>query len=164
MKKIILALTLLVASITFVNAQISDKALGIRTGGGNYGFGGEISYQHGLSDVNRIELDLGWGSVGGGWGYRAGYTAITGIYHWVFNLDGGLNWYIGPGAQLLLFSSNWGGGGMAAGLGGQLGIEYNFNGDGLPLQVGLDTRPMFLFNSWGNGFGWGGALSVRYTF
>ena len=39
--------------------EISKNALGLRLGD-NDGFGGEISYQRGLSDNNRLELDLGW--------------------------------------------------------------------------------------------------------
>ena len=43
-----------------MNAQdISKNAIGLRLGD-NDGFGGEISYQRGLSENNRLELDLGW--------------------------------------------------------------------------------------------------------
>lgn len=165
MKKIILSLTIALVQVVGANAQVNPNAIGVRSGGGNYGFGGEISYQKGLGNANRLELDLGWGSYNAGFGYRAGYTAVTGIYHWVFVLDDGLNWYVGPGGQLLLFSNNYiGSSSIAAGFGGQIGIEYDFNKHDFPLLLSLDTRPMFLFSNGGSGVGWGGALSVRYTF
>ena len=52
------------------------------------GFGGEISYQRGLSKNNRLELDLGWRD---GKDYNA--FKLTGIYQWVWNIEGGFNWY-----------------------------------------------------------------------
>lgn len=41
-------------------AQVNTHAVGIRGGAGSYGGGAEISYQHGLGDAHRLELDLGW--------------------------------------------------------------------------------------------------------
>ena len=62
MKKVILALiTLFTVSLSSV-AQVEPHAIGGRFGGGNYGGGFEISYQHGLGDANRLELDLGMNS------------------------------------------------------------------------------------------------------
>lgn len=59
MKKILFMFALL-GGAYFAQAQdISKHALGLRLGD-NDGFGGEISYQRGLSKNNRLEFDLGW--------------------------------------------------------------------------------------------------------
>ena len=153
-KKVLLIVGLVFLSIAG-NAQVEPHAIGLRLGGGNYGSGFEISYQHGLGDANRLEFDLGLNSNNG-----ASYMSLAGIYQWVWNIDGGFNWYAGPGAQLLLVSNN-----AAIGVGGQIGVEYNFNPDvDVPIQIGLDTRPMLNFSSGNSDFGWGIALSIRYTF
>lgn len=163
MKKILLGLGLFFGLTLSVKAQVEPHAIGLRFGGGNYGSGAEISYQHGIGSTNRLEADLGWSSYNAGFGYKASFTVISASYHWVFNIKDGLNWYVGPGGQLLLLSSYWGGG-IAAGFGGQIGMEYNFNTMGLPLQVGLDVRPMYYLISGYGGSGWTGGLSARYTF
>ena len=53
---------------------------------------------------------------------------------------------------------------MTIGVGGQGGVEYDFNDLGVPLLVSVDTRPMIGFLGGTKGFGYGGALSARYTF
>lgn len=157
----------LIAGFSFSStSQVNPHAIGLRGGLGNLGYGGEVSYQHGFGDANRLELDLGWRGNNGSNGYR--HTYISGIYHWVWNIEGGLNWFAGVGGQLgfhnYKYSSNEDG--ITLAVGGQIGIEYDFNEHGVPIQLGLDTRPMWRFigNNNGNGFGYGGALSVRYTF
>ena len=147
------------------NARVNPHAIGLRGGLGNFGRGGEISYQHGFGSANRLEVDLGWrGNNGNGNGYS--HVALSAIYHWVWNLEGGLNWFVGPGAQLGLYSHKYDSSkdGLTLGLGGQIGIEYDFNDLGAPIQLGLDARPMWGFIGGTSGFGYGGALSVRYTF
>lgn len=60
MKKLILSAFMLLGLAFSAQAQdISKNALGLRLGD-NDGFGGEISYQRGLSKNNRFEVDLGW--------------------------------------------------------------------------------------------------------
>lgn len=145
----------------FSNAQVNPHAIGLRFGGDGTTNGAELSYQHGFGDMNRLELDLGVRSR-----KHFNQTQISGIYHWVWNLTGGLNWYVGPGATLGFY--NWDDGrttssGVALGIGGQLGLEYDFNKNGAPLLLSLDTRPMFDFAGYNNGFGWGAALGLRYT-
>lgn len=157
---------------TALEAQVNKHAIGIRGGsGGFYGYGPEISYQLGTSDMNRLELDLGWYSRknwnnGNGWGSGYAYSvlALTGVYHWDWNITAGLNWYVGPGAQLIFYDErNYNDNdGMYLGIGGQIGLEYDFSEHGVPLLLGLDYRPMFLFNWW-NGLGHGSALSLRYV-
>lgn len=149
----------LIFNLSFIGmSQVNPHALGLRFGGSNFGLGGELSYQHGFGDANRLELDLGFR---GNSYYRS--TIITGIYHWVWNITDGLNWYIGPGAQLGLYHGS-GSSAIWLALGGQIGLEYDLNQHDIPLLIGLDTRPMFLLNSGYGGFGYGGAFSIRYTF
>ena len=57
MKKIIISLIALVALSTAAHAQYNN-ALGIRFGAGT-AFGAELSYQGYVSNINRVELDLG---------------------------------------------------------------------------------------------------------
>ncbi len=151
--------------LTFVsNAQFEPHAIGVRGGGGTFGSGGEISYQHGFGSSNRLELDLGWRGNNGKNAYQA--WGISGIYHWGWNITDGLNWYVGPGAQLGLYNHRYNNDydGFTINVGGQIGIEYNFNEHGVPLLLSIDTRPMIGIFGGPDYFGFGGALGLRYTF
>ena len=162
MKKILVTSLVIIGTAFAAQSQVNAHAIGLRGGSGNHGAGGEITYQHGMGDANRLELDLGWrGNNGNG----SSHMALSGIYHWVMNIDGGFNWFIGPGAQIGTYSDKDGGNdGLTLGLGGQIGIEYDFNELGAPILLGLDTRPMFGFIGGNNGFGYGGAFSIKFTF
>lgn len=170
MKKL-LFVSLVALNITTIHAamaaaSVKPNAIGLRGGGGDIGGGVEISYQKAMGSANRLELDLGWSG-----GDNHSWIALSGIYQWVFNLTGGLNWYVGPGAQAGFYSFENSGNnsndddesGLTLGVGGQIGLEYDFNVHSVPLNLGLDVRPMFGFINHG-GFGFGGALSLRYTF
>lgn len=152
------------ATVSF--GQVEPHAIGFRAGSGTFGSGAEISYQHGFGSSNRLELDLGWRN--GYHKHKHNYYAwgLTGIYHWVWNLDGGLNWFAGPGAQIGAYNNRDHDydDGLTLNVGGQIGIEYNFNELGAPLQLGLDVRPMWGFVGYYHRLGMGGALSFRYTF
>lgn len=158
MKKLVFAV-LAIAVCSAAHAQVDKNAIGLRIGGGNLA-GAEFSYQLGFNNVNRLELDLGFG---GNNHYNA--IGLCGIYHWVWNIGTeGFNWYVGPGAGLSLFSGkndipNYTG----VSIGGQIGLGFNFR---IPLQLTIDTRPMWDLTA-GDGadtFGWGLALGVRYRF
>jgi hypothetical protein len=154
MKKILFSGIVIVLMSFTAKSQVEPHAIGLRFGGGNFGSGFELNYLHGMGDANRIEVGLGLNSLNG-----ASYTRIVGIYQWVWSLEEGFSWYAGPGAQLLMVKNA-----SAILVGGEIGVEYNFNTNlDTPLQVGLDTRPMFNLGD-GDGFGWELALSVRYTF
>lgn len=154
MKKIILGLTF-ISTVLLSNAQVEPQAIGVRFGGGNYGSGFEANYQHALGDVNRLELGVALNSNNG-----VSYFSAAGVYQWVWELGEGFNWYAGPGAQFLAVKNA-----SAIGVGGQIGVEYNFNVNlDTPLLISIDTRPMMNFASGNNDFGWAAALSVRYTF
>lgn len=136
-------------------AQVLPNALGARLYGGNTYSGAELSYQKGLNDRNRLELDASFG-------FKEDYTrlALIGIYHWDWKIVGGFNWYIGPGASLSYDNFNEDTY-VNVSLGGQIGIEYKFRD--LPLLVSLDSRPMWDFLGDDNGLGVGAALGIRFT-
>lgn len=159
MKKIFLSAVMFIG-LTTMNAQnISENALGLRLGS-NDGFGAEVSYQRGLSDDNRLELDLGWRNSN-----KVNAFKLTGIYQWVWNIDGGFNWYAGVGGGL----GSWSIDNAAKDSGTfvfaacDIGIEYNF--DEAPIQLSLDFRPEFGGNGYyENSYGSDIALGIRYKF
>jgi len=164
MKKIFLSAIMLAGLAFSAQAQeIPKNALGLRLGD-NDGFGGEISYQRGLGDNNRLELDLGWRD-------SKYYDAVkvTGLYQWVWNIEDGFNWYAGVGGGLGSYDidSKYDGPGVDDGgtfvfVAGDIGIEYQFD---FPLQLSLDFRPELYFNddyNDGKNFGPDIALGIRY--
>ncbi|KGO85116.1 hypothetical protein Q765_17855 [Flavobacterium rivuli WB 3.3-2 = DSM 21788] len=166
MKKLLLSAFMLLGLA--LTAQAQDRnALGLRLGD-NDGFGGEVSYQRSFSGNNRLELDLGWRNSNN---YDA--VKLAALYQWVWNIEGGFNWYAGVGGGLGTWSTDYNGPGprpdrfddsgtfiFAA---GDLGIEYNFD---IPLQLSLDFRPELYFNDdyRGDNFGPDIALGIRYKF
>lgn len=161
-KNILLAVMLFGLAISAQAQNISKNAIGLRLGS-NDGFGTEISYQARLSAKNRLELDLGWRSD-----HNEDNIKIAGLYQWVWNLDGGLNWYagVGGGAGSWSYDDNNGidDNGAFAFVAGDVGIEYNFD---FPLQLSLDVRPEFYLNSGSyidDNYGTDVALGVRYRF
>jgi hypothetical protein len=147
-------------SLTTFAQEVSKHALGIRFGDNN-GFGGEISYQQKLSDINRFELDLGYRN-------QTDYDAykLTGIYQWVWNIDNGFNWYAGFGAGIgswndsILNSTR--NDGLFINAVGDVGIEYNFD---IPLLISLDFRPEIgVIGDYGKNTDLDFALSLRYQF
>jgi hypothetical protein len=161
-KKVLILIALLAGFAFNASSQINPHAIGLRGGAGNNGNGGEITYQHDLGGDHRLELDLGW-SVNRN---LYSHMAFTGIYHWWWNLEGGFNWYVGPGAQVGLFQNKLGSSndGITLGIGGQIGVEYDFNTLDVPLLLSLDSRPMIGLAGGTSGFGFGVALGLRYTF
>ncbi|UMB54477.1 porin family protein [Lutibacter sp. A64] len=162
MKRIILVVSILFGGVFYASAQqISDNALGLRLGD-NDGFGGEISYQHKLSPENRLEIDMGYRD-------HSNYNAfkLTGLYQWVWNIDGGFNWYAGFGAGIGSWSYdsdfvNVKDDGMFLNADGNVGIEYNFD---VPFLISLDFRPEIgIIGDYGKDTDLDLALSVRYQF
>ena len=132
MKKIFILSMFIIGGFTNLNAQnFSKNAIGFRLGD-NDGFGGEVSYQRGISTKNRIGVDLGWRNS-----KQVDAIKLSGLYQWVWNIDNGLNWYAGAGGGLGNWSSN-GTNDAFLFVAGNIGIEYNFD---FPLQLSLDVRP-----------------------
>ena len=165
MRKLVLIAAFITGAVFFseANAQeISENALGLRIGGGG-GYGAEVSYQRATSGNNRLEFDLGWRN-------DSYYDAIklVGLYQWVWNIEGGFNWYVGAGAGLGNYDDNRKddfdrNDGVFALIAGDIGIEYNFD---FPLLLSLDFRPEIGFSDYRehNEFTPDVALGIRYQF
>jgi hypothetical protein len=161
-KHLFIIVTLLfLCTYTIQSQEISKHTVGLRLSEGD-SFWAEASYQNALSKKTRIELGLGLQG-------RRSYNALKliGIYQWVFNIDGGLNWYVGPGigGGLVDYNSTIVRDDGLTTFGfvtGDIGIEYNFD---FPLLISLDFRPEIYFDNYTNDdiiFNFG--LSARYKF
>ena len=159
MKKLFLLSVAVLAFAFSSNAQdIAENAIGLRLGGSN-AYGGEISYQHALSDNNRLEVDLGWRNDND---YSA--LKLTGLYQWVFPLEDAFNWYVGAGAGISSFTGKKELDGNDAAnffVAGNIGIEYSFY---IPLQLSLDFRPEIGNNDFTDNTIFDIALGIRYQF
>ncbi|APG59534.1 hypothetical protein [Christiangramia salexigens] len=163
MKKLVLAAVLAIGSAFYTNMnaqQISENALGLRVGD-NDGLGTEVSYQRAIGGGNnRLEFDLGWRDANN---YEA--IKLVGLYQWLWNIEGGFNWYVGAGAGLGNYDDKIGHDtdGLFALIAGDIGIEYNFD---FPLLLSLDFRPEITFSDYKNSkdFGPDIALGIRYQF
>jgi len=159
MKRVILSLMFLSTLATF-SQEISKNALGLRLGS-NDGFGGELSYQRALGSNNRLEVDLGFRNSN-----DTDAIKLVGLYQWVWNIDGGFNWYAGAGAGLASWSHDHhdskSSGTYFLGA-GNIGIEYGF--DEVPILLSLDYRPEFYFgDGFDDSFGSDIAFGIRYKF
>ncbi len=158
MRKLILTTIAIFTGLIFVNAQeIADNAIGLRIGDDD-GFGTEITYQRALGDNNRLEANLGWRSGDGFDGFK-----LTGLYQWVWELDGNFNWYAGAGGGVgsYSFDNDALDNDTFFFLAGDIGIEYNFR---IPLLLSLDFRPELGFGDFRDDLGFDIALGVRYQF
>lgn len=148
MKRILLSLTIILASMASLHAQ--PKSMGIRIGATAF----EASYLHEFTSTQFLE-----GNFGVDFGYNAkGQPGIraTGIYNFVWarpawTASGTWSLYAGPGATIGFvndivpyeiggnitgFTDN----GFMLGATVQVGIEYSFD---FPLSLALDIRPCF---------------------
>ena len=156
--------------ITIATTSLAQRAIGLRFGTQlASSIGAELSYQQPLNN-NRLEIDFG---AAGGFSigsddYNSFSLSLTAAYQWKFNIVNGFNWYVGPAASGGLYFVHYDKTfeGPTLGLGGQLGIEYDFSSKGVPLQVSLDTRPLFnlLSPQEARGYNVSACLSLRYTF
>lgn len=159
MKKIILSSIMLIGlAFTGQAQEISKNAIGLRLGD-NSGLGTEISYQKALSGNNRLELDLGWRNNEDKEAFK-----LTGIYQWVWNIDGAFNWYAGAGAGLGSYNNNIkNSSGTFAYVAGDIGIEYGF--EQVPILISLDLRPEIGGHGYyDNNYASDIALGIRYQF
>ena len=159
MKKFFFTAVALIGFTTISMAQdISPNAIGLRLGD-NDGFGAEISYQRALSSDTRLEFDLGWRDGKGYDGFK-----LTGLHQWVWNLDGGFNWYAGAGGGLGSYDFDVPGNDSSETFifaAGDIGIEYDFD---IPLLLSLDFRPEIGFGDFNDDLDFDIALGIRYQF
>lgn len=161
MKKLFL-LSIVLLGFTFASSaqDISENAIGLRLGDSD-GMGAEVSYQRALGENNRLELDLGWRNGNDYDGFK-----LTGLYQWVFSLDGNFNWYVGAGGGLgsYDFDNLNNDSDTFIYAAGDIGIEYGFE---IPLLLALDFRPELGFGNDtlnNNDLDFDIALSIRYQF
>ena len=160
MKKLFIALTLCLGFNFTTQAQkISENALGLRLGD-NDGFGAEVSYQRALGSSNRLEADLGWRNS-----KNVDAVKVTGLYQWIWNIDGNFNWYAGLGGGVGSWRYSRSGfedSGSFVFAAGDIGLEYDFD---IPLLLSLDFRPEFGGSGYyENNYGSDIAISIRYKF
>ena len=158
MRKLFLSTVAIFTGLLFMNAQdVSENAIGLRLGDSD-GYCAEISYQRALGEANRLEVDLGWRSARDYDGFK-----LTGIYQWVWELDGDFNWYAGAGGGL----GSYGFDNSALDdetfvfVAGNVGIEYIFD---IPLLLSLDFRPELGFGDFNDDLDFDIALGIRYRF
>lgn|SRR5574344_265389 len=152
MKKALVVLAMIVA---FGASAMAQNALGLRFGGGQ-GYNAELSYQKDMGSANRLEFDLGWTNYANNWSY----VDLSGIYQWKGTLVGILGWYAGVGANVGLYSWN-NSSDLGLAIGGQLGLELVI--PGTPIQLTLDTRPMYnvISPAYTDHLNWGVCLGAR---
>ncbi|MFD2185320.1 outer membrane beta-barrel protein [Aquimarina celericrescens] len=160
---VIMIFSMAFSGVLQAQESLSKNAIGLRLGDeDDTGLGLEATYQRLVSSDNRVEIDFGWRNEDAG-GLDFDLYKLTGLYHWMFGINKGLYWYVGPGASLryLTFDSDAVDSEFDVFIAGNVGIEYNF---AIPLQLSFDIRPEFgitddtddLEIDWG--------LSVRYKF
>ena len=127
MRRLSFILIAIIATTFVANSQ--PRALGLRAG-----MDCQLSYEHGMSSNDFIEVDLGVEFV---YGYAVGLNAAAGYNFMVaqpkWTQKGEWGFYAGPAVKMGYL---WVGGYLA--VGAQVGLEYNSN---FPLQVSLDIRP-----------------------
>jgi len=162
------------ALVACFTATASADAIGIRFSGGELSTGAELNYQRngGLFGSNRLEFGLSWDG-------SDHHSVIAGacVTQWHWNIAGGFNWYVGPGIAAGVYSIkpvkvaghtvSDGKTELYVGIGGQIGIEFDFNALGAPLNLSVDTRPMVDVVRL-DGFGLNSllylSLALRFTF
>jgi hypothetical protein len=145
MKKIIITACMLVGILLNSQAQrISKNAIGLRLSEFD-GLGIAASYQHGLQNNHRIELDLGvWNHNyhRDGVYYDSQTVKVVGLFQWVLPIQNRFNWYVGVGGGAGTFNNkednDYPDNGAFGLVAGDIGVEYSFK---FPLQLFIDVRP-----------------------
>ena len=140
-------------------AYAQPRAIGVRLGGD-----ADFSYQHSLGEKNMLDVTAGFGWMG----YYGANVSV--MYDWVFDIQGGWKWYVGPGGGV---GFGWGPVykdndlfPLRVNVGAQIGVEYQFK---IPLNLSLDWRPMVNCLGFGHPglnhiVSWGPGLGIRYRF
>ena len=161
MKKCLITAVFAIGFLFVSQAQeISKNAIGIRVGDSD-GFGTELNYQRYIGENNRLEFGLGWRSSN-----HVDAFKLTGLHQWVWNIDGGFNWYagVGGGVGSIGFDNDRYPGvdtEVFVFVAGDVGIEYNFD---IPLMLSLDFRPEFGFGDYRDDLDLDIGLGIRYQF
>jgi hypothetical protein len=171
MKTLIIITGILIGLPNLSQAQVHTHSFGIRLNSYGLFYRPSLSYQWGLTNRDRINFNFNAKFVGSDLiKNKALRTSI--YYEHVMHIKGGLNWFIGAGAEHSLNSNN---GTLGAsifyqrlGIGPTIGLEYDFNQHKVPLLLSVDYRPSFGYfsGSYGTGFDFQQkiGLSLHYTF
>jgi hypothetical protein len=155
MKKITLITSFFLLFAIVSNAQEINTGSSYKTAIGVKVFdGGGVSLKTFVKNNTALEGLLYFWNKG---------TRVTGLYEIHGDIAGaeGLKWYVGPGAHLAFYNSNYCCGAVI-GVDGVLGLDYKIKG--IPLNISFDWNPNVDFGST-NGFNAGaGGLGIRYTF
>ncbi len=145
MKKLVLAVVVVMASFTFTNAQ----EIGLRFGAINSNGSVAVDGVFGLSKFSRVHADVAFGNNG---------ISVDALWDFLYRPLSGeaFNWYVGAGPYAFL------GNPFALGIAGELGIEYRFNE--VPIVLGFDWRPQLEIVSNTNFYAGGFGLNVRWNF
>ena len=145
MKKFIYILILTVSFSFLSQAQeIATNAIGVRIGSYN-SFVGELSYQRGLSDSDRLEFNLGLKKSN----KDVDSYKFTTLYQLVWYIDDRFYWYAGAGAGFGVWENdvnNEAFNGNFLFATGDIGLEYSFCDT--PLILSLDYRPEMYFSDY----------------
>lgn len=139
MNRLFITLLLMFACCATLVAQ--PRAIGARVGGNM-----EFSYQHSLfSGDNMVEVTAGASNyfprIIRGVPRNYGFMGVTATFDWIYNINGGWNWYLGPGVGLgYYWQDYYGPTRINLNVCGQIGVEYQFD---IPLTLSLDWRPSF---------------------
>ncbi len=154
MKRLFIIVLLALVGYT-VYGQDYNTAIGVR---GTFVSG--LTVKHFIKEDTALEGILSFGR----WGMN-----LTGLYERharAFDTEG-LNWYYGAGAHL----GNWNndypqlerrGEFVVIGIDGVIGLEYKIQE--IPITFSADYKPQLNFTGYPGFWGYGGALSIRYTF
>jgi hypothetical protein len=160
MKKVLTVL-LVIGSLMFTQL-LHGQAMGsdYRTALGVKFYPGGITIKHFTQSDRALEGIAYFHS----YGFR-----FTGLYEIHGDINGapGLKWYVGPGAHIGAWNSDWADkyperdGGLQIGIDGVLGLDYKINA--APINLSLDIQPFFNIANYAYFDVWGG-FAVRYTF
>jgi hypothetical protein len=161
MKKQLIAFALF-GFFALVTTAAQAQALGsnYKTAAGIKFYPGAISVKHFTSKDVALE------GLASFWNYGFRFTGLY-EYHGDFKNAAGLKWYVGPGAHVGFWNSDWKdrypgrASGIMIGVDGVLGIDYKIKD--APINLSLDVQPSFNIVGYTYFDVWGG-LGIRYTF
>jgi len=154
MKRIIVTVAILLVFSFQGFTQDYGTAIGVR---GTYVSG--LTIKHFFDETKAGEGILAFGR----WGFN-----VTGLYEFhapAFDAER-LKWYYGGGAHLGQWNDDYPslvneGANFVMGIDGILGLEYKIKE--IPITLSADWKPTFNLTGYPGFWGYGGALSIRFT-
>ena len=149
--KVLLALAAFLLALA-ATAQPYNKAIGVK-----FPVGTGLTYKKFITQKAAMEFQAL---------YAEESFRLAGLYefHFPFTKAEGLNWYVGPGAHLGFYKSQYQksySSKMDIGIDGVLGLDYKFNG--LPINISLDWQPSVSFSGNSGAQAAYGGVAIRYT-